>query len=68
MDFYWGILTIAIGLFLLICSFTKSDFIVYRLFVYRSKILWKDNVYTFHQIVSVIIIVLGILMATGIIW
>jgi len=68
MDFYWGILTIAIGLFLLICSFTKSDFIVYRLFVYRSKILWGDNVYTFHQIVSVIIIVLGILMATGIIW
>ena len=68
MDFYWGIITIALGLFFLACSVTKSDFIVYRLFVYRSKMLWGDTVHGFYNIVGVILIILGILMTAGIIW
>lgn len=31
---------IAIGIFMLICGITKSDFIIYRILVARSKILW----------------------------
>ena len=68
MEFYWGIITIAIGLFLLVCNLTKSDFILYRLFVYRSKMLWGDNVYGFLTVVGVIIVVLGILSTAGVIW
>jgi hypothetical protein len=64
----WGVVMIAIGLFMLICGLSKSDFIVYRLMVYRSKILWGKNVHQFYQIVGVIIIVIGILVGLGIIW
>jgi len=65
MEIYWGIATIVIGLFLLFSSLTRSNFIVYRLFVYRSKMLWGENVHSFYIIISIIIIVLGLLMTTG---
>lgn len=67
MDILWGILIIIAGLFLLICSSLKSNFIVYRLLVTRSKILWGDNAYRFHQVAGVAVIVVGILVAVGII-
>jgi len=50
---------------LLISSSKKSDFIVYRLIVARSKILWGDNTHRFHQIVGAIIVVFGVLVAVG---
>jgi len=65
MHILWGILIVIAGLFLLICGRIKSDFIIYRLFVYRSKILWGDNVHRFHQVSGVIVIVVGILVAVG---
>ncbi len=64
----WGILMIAVGLFMLICGLIKSDFIVYRLMTARSKLLWGENVHRFYQIVGAIVIVVGILAGLGIIW
>ena len=64
----WGILMIAVGLFMLICGLIKSDFIVYRLMTARSKLLWGVNVHRFYQIVGTIVIVVGILAVLGIIW
>ena len=61
----WGILIVLAGLFLLVCGRLKSDFFIYRLIVARSKILWGDNTYRFHQIVGSIVIVVGVLVAVG---
>jgi len=52
---------------MLICASLKSNFIVYRLLVYRSKMLWGDNVHRFHQISGAMVIVVGILVAVGVI-
>jgi hypothetical protein len=65
MHLIWGILIVLAGLFLLICGRLKSDFTIYRLIVARSKILWGDNTHRFHQIVGVVIIVVGVLVAVG---
>ena len=63
MRILWGVLIVLAGLFLLICGSLKSEFIIYRLMVYRSKILWGENVHRFHQIVGAIVIVFGVLVA-----
>jgi hypothetical protein len=55
----------AVGLFLLVCGSLRSDFIIYRFLVARSKMLWGQSVYRFHQITGVIVIVFGALMALG---
>jgi hypothetical protein len=65
MSVLWGILIVMAGLFLLICGSLKSDFIIYRLLVYRSKMLWGEHVHRFHQIAGVIVIVVGVLVALG---
>ena len=65
MNLLWGGLMILAGLLLLIGGTLKSDFILYRLLVARSKILWGEKVYIFHQISGVIIVVIGILMTLG---
>jgi len=65
MHLLWGILIVLAGLFLLVCGSLKSNFIIYRLFVYRSKILWGEHVHRFHQIVGAIVIVVGVLVAVG---
>ncbi|MGB7205249.1 MAG: hypothetical protein WBD37_07235 [Anderseniella sp.] len=57
-----------IGLFMLVCGTVKSDFVVYRLLVARSRILWGDAVHRFFQVSGVIVAVLGILWASGVIW
>ena len=65
MHILWGALIGAAGLFMLVCGSLKSEFIVYRLLVARSKILWGENVHRFYQIVGVIVIVFGTLVALG---
>ena len=65
MHLLWGILIVLAGLFLTISGTLKSNFIIYRLLVYRSKILWGDHVHRFHQIAGVIVIVVGALVALG---
>lgn len=64
---FWGILMIAIGLFLAICGWTESQFPLYRLLVFRSKMLWGDNVHRFHQVAGILIVVAGTLVAAEII-
>ena len=65
MHILWGCLTAAVGLFMVICASTKSEFIIYRLMVARSKILWGDKVHCFHQIAGAMVIVFGALVALG---
>ena len=61
----WGCLTAAVGFFMVICASKKSEFIVYRLMVTRSKILWGDKVHRFHQIAGAMVMVFGALVALG---
>ena len=65
MHILWGILMILAGLFLLISDRSKSSFIIYRLLVYRSRILWGENVHRFYQVAGTIVIVVGVLVASG---
>ena len=60
----------AVGLFMLVCGTLKSEFIIYRLMVYRSRILWgqSDAVHRFYQVSGLIIVALGALWALGVIW
>ena len=60
----------AVGLFMLVCGTLKSEFIIYRLMVYRSRILWGegDAVHRFYQVSGLIIVILGVLWALGVIW
>ena len=62
----WGCLVAAAGLFLFICGRLKSEFVIYRLFVARSKILWGDKVHQFHQVAGVMVICFGVLVALGV--
>ena len=70
MHIFWGILMAAIGLCMLVCGTTKSEFMVYRLMVHRSKNLWGqgDAVHHFYQFSGLILILLGVLWALGVIW
>ncbi len=70
MHVLWGILMAAVGLFMLVCGTLQSEFIIYRLMVARSRILWGqgDAVHRFYQISGLFIIILGALWALGLIW
>ncbi|MEO2027922.1 MAG: hypothetical protein ABGZ23_18780 [Fuerstiella sp.] len=61
---------IAAGLFMLVGGTLKSEFIIYRLMVARSRLLWGegDAVHRFYQASGLIVILLGVLWAMGIIW
>ena len=67
MQVLWGSLMMVAGLFLLACGTLKSEFIIYRLLVARSKILWGEHVHRFHQVAGVLVIVFGVLVALNII-
>ena len=70
MHTLWGTLMIAAGLFMLVSGTLKSEFIIYRLMVARSRLLWGegDSVHRFYQASGSIVILLGVLWAMGIIW
>ncbi|TWT56930.1 hypothetical protein KOR42_02860 [Thalassoglobus neptunius] len=61
----WGLVMVVIGLFFVVSAWLKSDFFIYRMFVARSKILWRDKVHTFLLLSGVVIILVGVLMASG---
>jgi hypothetical protein len=61
MNYVYGIITIVIGLFFTVCAFKKSEFIVYRILIARSKMLWKDHVHHFYQVVGCILVLVGFL-------
>lgn len=66
MNILWGLLISLIGLFMFICALLKSEFILYRIFTMRSKMLWGENVHKFYIVVGAIITVFGILVALGV--
>ena len=70
MSVIWGLLMAAFGLFMLVSGTIKSDFVVYRLLVSRSRIVWGegDAVHRFYQVSGLILVVFGALWAAGIIW
>ena len=68
MHIFWGILMVIAGLFLLVGGSLRSKFFLYRLIVARSKILWGENTYRFHQIAGAIVIVFGVIVALGLIY
>jgi hypothetical protein len=70
MHLVWGLLMAAAGVFMFVCGTVKSDFIVYRLMVSRSRIFWGqgDTVHRFYQVVGLIVSILGVLWALGVIW
>ena len=43
MNILWGSLMLLIGLYIFISAILKSEFIVYRLFHARAKMLWGDS-------------------------
>ena len=59
-----------IGVYMLVSGTTKSEFMIYRLLVARSRILWGegDAVHRFYQLSGLIVMILGVLLATGLIW
>jgi uncharacterized membrane protein YkgB len=56
------------GIYFLFSATTKSKSLFYQALVAKSRILWRSNVYRFHQIVGVILIIIGLLWAIGVIW
>lgn len=66
MNLLWGILMALIGLFLLVSALYRSDFIIYKLFVAKSKLFWGDNVHTFFVLIGVLLLGLSSLFFFGI--
>ncbi|CAM9179817.1 unnamed protein product [Heterosigma akashiwo] len=61
-----GAAVIAVGIFFAVCATLKSDFIVFRLCVERSKLCWGDKTYRFYQVVAGMLIVFGALLIAGV--
>jgi len=55
MNILWGSLMLLIGLFIFISAIKKSEFIIYKLLVGRSKLLWGNNVHSFFLVVGIIL-------------
>ena len=54
---------VAIGALFMRWGRTRSDFVVYRLLVARSQMLWRDRVHRFYQVTGAMIAVVGVLFA-----
>jgi hypothetical protein len=65
MHVLWGVLIVVAGLFMFVCGSLKSTFIIYRLMVARSRMLWSENVHRFYQIAGAIVVIFGLLVALG---
>lgn len=66
MNYLWGVLMLVIGLGMFIGALTKSEFVIYRLFHARAKMLWGDNAHTFLMISGIIIAGLSSLFFLGV--
>ena len=67
MHVIWGIVMAFVGLFMLICGTMKSEFVVYRMLVGKSKSLWGENVHRFYQCAGFAVFIVGALVALKII-
>ena len=68
MHVFWGALIILAGLFMAMYGRLRSESFIYRLIVARSRILWGDNVYRFHQIAGGMMVIFGVLLALRCFW
>ena len=67
MNIFMGISIVAIGLFMFVSGFTRSENFVYQLFVAKSKILWGDYTHRFYLVAGSLVMVFGTLLALNII-
>jgi len=65
MHVLWGYMIALIGIVMFVCGRLQSNFIIYRLLVTRSKVLWGKNVHRFFQVTGVMVTIFGILLAAG---
>ena len=65
MGIVWGLIIAVVGVLFIAWGRTRSEFIVYRLLVARSRILWGDGdqVHRFYQVVGAILIIVGAIIA-----
>ena len=63
MNLAWGLILALIGVLFVIWGRTRSDFLVYRLLVARSRGLWGDRVHGVYQFSGVLMIVVAAITA-----
>ena len=65
MSIVWGLIVAAVGAQFSVWGRTRSEFVVYRLLVARSRILWGegDQVHGFYQVAGAIKIGVGAVIA-----
>lgn len=63
MSVVWGLMIAAIGVLFIVWGRTRSEFVLYRPIVARSRLLWGDRVYAFHQVSGVLMIIAGAIIA-----
>ena len=54
---------VAVGVLFHVWGRTRSEFVIYRLLAARSRLLWGDRVHGFYQVVGLIMVVFGALVA-----
>ncbi len=59
----WGFMIASTGVLFVVWGTTQSEFVVYRMLVGRTRVLWGDRVHTFYRFVGVVLIVLGVVWA-----
>jgi len=60
MNLFWSLGMITVGALLFFCARTQSQFVFYKLLVARSRHLWGDKVYRFHQISGILVFLFGL--------
>jgi hypothetical protein len=55
MNYLWGSLMFLIGSYIFISAIFKSEFIVYKMFHARAKVLWGEDAHSFLIFVGIII-------------
>ena len=65
MGIVWGLIVAAVGALFIVWGRKRSDFVVYRLLVARSRILWGDGdrVHGFYQVVGAMMVACGAVIA-----
>ena len=65
MGVVWGVVIAAVGALFVIWGRTRSENVVYRVLVARSRLLWGDGdrVHGFYQVAGALMIVFGAIIA-----
>lgn len=63
MGSIWGLIIAAVGALFIVWGRSRSDFVVYRLLVARSRLLWGDRVHAFYRVCGALMIIAGAFIA-----